>query len=292
MTKKNKILIIVLVLIITFSITGFATFSRYIKDSLYNYYLESHGFYFASEELGNNKVNTNMLWDGNQVYFSINNFINKSSITDYDIDYTVSCNVVDNHDLICSLNGENKSMISAKLNHDEHCIDEVNEHNVASYDKDSCTTNNYTWKNHQVSDQVYFEVTDKFDNPISDVTVSITVSSTAPYQKELTGTFKLHKVPVSNQEITYEVRNQELYHELVITNHSNENKCVLVTFDSTTRTLSDDTTLTNIEIDNNGYINGFKTTINSLNNKKIALYGKTTLNNDFTDITVSESNGC
>ncbi len=292
MTKKNKILIIVITLIIAVTITGVATFSRYIKDSLYNYYLESHGFYLSSEELGNNKVNTNMLWDGNQVYFGVNNFINKSSITDYDIDYTVSCSVVDNPDLICSLNGENKSVLTLKLNHDEHCIDEVNEHNVASYDKDNCISNDYTWKNHQVTDQIYFEVTDRNDNPITDANIMITVRSTAPYQKELTGTFKLHKVAVSNQAITYEVRNQDLYHELVLTNHSDENKCVLVSFDSTTRILLDDDTLTNQITDNNGYVNSFKVTINSLNNKKISLYSKTTLNNDFTDITVTESNGC
>ena len=291
MTKTKKIIVIIIAFTVTILITGYATFSKYLKDSLYNYYLESHGFYFSSLELGDNKINSNMLWDGNSVYFKVNNYLNNNLITKYDIDYTLTCSIIDNPNLSCSLNGENTNTLTLKLNHDEHCIDEENDTNVASYDKDTCEEFNYTWKNHQAFDELYFEVTASVGT-VTDANVLITVNATSPYQKQLTGTFKLHKIETNN-DIIYEVNNKDLYHELVISNTSANNKCIQVSFNSNNRILLNEETLTNVTVDNNGYIDSFKVVVNALNNKKIQLFSKTNnLNNDFTDITVVESNDC
>ena len=279
MTKKNKIIVIIITFIITLIITGFATYSKYLKDTLYNYYLESHGFYLSSLELGN------------RVYFKVNNYLNNNMITKYDIDYTVTCSVINDPNLSCTLNGEASSTLNLTLNHDEHCVDEVNETNVSSYDKDTCEENEFTWKNHQAYDELYFEVA-ATTGTVEDANVLITVNATSPYQKQLTGTFKLHRIEATN-DIIYEVNNKDLYHELVISNTSANNKCLLVSFNSNNRMLLNDPSLTNVTVDNNGYINSFKVVVNALNNKKIQLFSKTnSLNNDFTDITVVESNGC
>ena len=291
MTKKTKIIVIVITFLVTLLITGVATFSKYLKDTLYNYYLESNGFYLSSLELGNNKVNTNMLWDGNRVYFKVNNYLNNNKINKYDIDYTVTCSIIDDPNLRCSLNGENTNSLTLRLNHDEHCIDEENDTNVSSYDKDTCSEYNYTWKNHQAFDELYFEVVAN-TGTVSDANVLVTVNATSPYQKQLTGTFKLHKIETNN-DISFEVTNKDLYHELVITNKGADSKCLQVSFNSNNRILLNDQSLTNVLVDNNGYINSFKVQISALNNKKIQIFSKTNnLNNDFTDITVVESNGC
>ena len=65
------------------------TYARYASNSIWNYYLESKGFYFTSETLKNKRVNNE--WDGSRVYFDVRNSVNSYIATEYDIKYKITC---------------------------------------------------------------------------------------------------------------------------------------------------------------------------------------------------------
>ena len=64
------------------------TYAKYVSNSVLNYYLNSKGFYFKSDNLDTEiKNNADTSWDGDKVTFSITNSSNKSLATEYDIKY-------------------------------------------------------------------------------------------------------------------------------------------------------------------------------------------------------------
>lgn len=292
MKNKKKVLII-LVLLTLISFSYLTSFARYSSNYVWNYYLESHGFYLTSDYLGLDKKNIDTLWDGSDVHFNIKNFSNNNLITDYDIRLDVVCEVLNGDPYICKLNGTESSSLNIVLSSNSNCINNIDDVDTSGFGKSECEINGYTWQNLAVNQDAYFTLESTNGSEINNANVKITVRSTSPYRKTITGTFNLFKNSRSVGEIIKQINDHELYDELVITNSYNIRKCILVTFDSSTRTVNNSSDMINPVTDNDGYITSFKVALDGKTNKIFKFYNKDFSSNYSTDdFAVSESNGC
>ena len=291
--KKKVIIIIVFIAI--FSVSILSSFGRYGSNKVWNYYLESQGLYLTSDYLDINKKNINTLWDGESVHFSVKNYTSRDLITDFDIRYTVKCELVDSNDpYTCKVNGTNNSEVSLILSSNSRCVNNTEDGvNVTSFGKSECEMKGYDWNNVAVDQDVYFDIIGNNNAPVNTANVKITVRSTSPYTKTLTGTFSLFKNKGMSGQIIKQINDGNLYDELVITNSFGVRKCLLVSFDSTTRTVNNIDGILTPTVDNDGYINSFKIIVDAKSNKKIRFYNKD-LSTNYTidDFTITESNGC
>ncbi len=283
-----------MVLVTVFSITVLSSFGRYSSNKVWNYYLESQGLYLTSDYLDFNKKNINTLWDGESVHFNVKNYTSSDLITDYDIRYTVTCEVLNNDPYTCKVNGTNKSEASLVLSSNSSCVNRIDQTNVSSFGKSECEMKGYEWNNIAVDQDVYFDLVPNNNNTqINTANVKITVRSTSPYTKTLTGTFSLYKNKGVAGQIIKQIDDNELYDDLVITNSFGVRKCLLVEFDSTTRSLNNMDGILSPVVDNNGYITSFKIVVDAKNSKKIRFYNKDLSTNYITDdFVITESNGC
>ena len=246
--------------------------------------MESRGFYFSSDNLSNNQLNVDSFWDGSSVYFNLKNNINGDLITDYDIRYSATCEVIDSEDT-CTMNGTNSNTVTGVLSKSSFCVNEIDDTDVSLMNKTECEVAGYTWDVNLVTSDLYFDV-----DTDSDVSVRITVTSTSPYRKTLTGIFNLYKNEVDNGSISYNVNHYDVYDELIITNSYDSGKCVSVSFNNSKRVANITNDMSNITY-SGGYANSFNLGIGGFNSEKVVFYSKDGLLN-FSDIVVSETNEC
>ena len=285
MKKRYKIILIVV--LIGFCLGLFlTTLARYSSSNVWNYYLESQGFYFSSDNLSNDQVNVDTFWDGSSVHFNLKNFSNNNLITSKDISYQVSCDVIDS-DIPCTLNGTESSTVNGVLSKSSRCVNEIDQIDVSSMNKTECEVAGYTWENISVTNDLYFDID---SDEITDVSVLITVNSTSPFRKTMTGVFNLSKSEVVTGNIDYNVNHYDSFDELIISNSYDTGKCISVSFDSSKRIVDITNDMNIISSDNNGYVNSFSFGVGSMSNDKIVFYNKTGL--DFNDIVVSETDEC
>ena len=89
---KKKLIIIGIILVTIVLITGGFTFAKYTSKSIWNYYLESQGFYLSSDKLDSSpSKNVDNLWNGESVHFSLTNTLDNGVGTNFDINYKVTC---------------------------------------------------------------------------------------------------------------------------------------------------------------------------------------------------------
>lgn len=285
MKKRYKIILIVV--LIGFCLGLFlTTLARYSSSNVWNYYLESQGFYFSSDNLSNDQVNVDTFWDGSSVHFNVKNFSNNNLISSKDISYQVSCDVIDS-DIPCTLNGTESSTVNGVLSKSSRCVNEIDQIDVSSMNKTECEVAGYTWENVSVTNDLYFDID---SDEITDVSVLITVNSTSPFRKTMTGVFNLSKSEVVTGNIDYNVNHYDSFDELIISNSYDTGKCISVSFDSSKRIVDITNDMNIISSDNNGYVNSFSFGVGSMSNEKIIFYNKTGL--DFNDIVVGETDEC
>lgn len=283
MKRKYKIVLIVVLVGLGFSFF-LTTLARYSSSNVWNYYLESQGFYFSSDNLSNNQVNNDTFWDGNSVHFNLKNFSNNDLVSSKDINYQVSCEVVDS-DLPCYLNGTDSSSVNGVLSKSSRCVNDIDQIDVSSMNKTECEVAGYTWENISVTNDLYFDVESD-----GDVSVLITVNSISPFRKTMTGVFNLTKSSVVTGNIDYSINSYDSFDELIISNSYDAGKCVSISFDSSKRVVDLTNDMNVLSSDINGYVNSFSVGIESLSSAKFVFYNKTGLN--FNDIVVSETNEC
>jgi hypothetical protein len=289
-TKKKFIIIFCLSFLILFFVVR--SLARYSSSSVWNYYLESKGFYFTSDFLGNEKKNVNTLWDGNSVYFNIKNGSSESLVTDYDIRYSVSCEVLSDIPVMCKVNGGQSSNFTGVLSNNSRCINNVDDVSVSSFGKTECEMNGYDWENILVTRDLYFSIVPLNDFVINNVDVRITVNSISPYSKTMTGVFSLFKNAPDSGSISKTINNFLDYDELILNNSYSSRKCVMVSFDSSHRIVDFDENMSNVVLDEYGYITRFNTSINGMSNLKFNFFNKNFSNeNDVDDFIISEI-GC
>ena len=227
--KSNAILIvIVLMLVITLVLTRGFTYARYASNAVFNYYLSSQGFYFDSEELSyDTKNNVDTMWDGEKVYFTLSNSANDALASETDIVYEVSCTIEEeNTSKKCLINGSGNSVYKATLSASYACSD------GESKDKLTCDSYDKEWLPKPSSSKLYFEVVDEKGEEVLSANVKLVVTALKPYKKELSATYNLIKdtSEIGDLSMKYEVGS--LKSSLIVTNSYNENKCVLVSWDS------------------------------------------------------------
>ena len=291
MNSKKK-LIIVICLVGSFITLVLSSFARYSSSSVLNYYLESHGFYFTSDFLGDDKRNVNTLWDGNSVSFNIKNSSNESLVTDYDIRYTVSCEVLSEIPVLCKVNGTNESSFTGILSSNSRCVNDVDSVDVSSFNKTECEMEGYDWEEIPVSRDLYFEIVPIDDYQINNVDVRITVSSVSPYSKSISGVFSLFKNAPDAGSISKTINNSVDYDDLIISNSYSTRKCIKVEFDSSKRIVDYDNNMTNTVVDNSGYISQFNTSINGMSNVKFKFFNKDFSNDYIVDDFIITEIGC
>ena len=94
----KKILIIISSIILLIFLTGF-TKALYTSNSIWDYYLNSKGFYFESDY--NKSISVNNFYDGSDISFILSNSL-KDKYTEDDISYTISCEASNG---ICKVDG-------------------------------------------------------------------------------------------------------------------------------------------------------------------------------------------
>ena len=287
MAKKYKIIIIVVLICLGF-VFFLTTLARYSSSNIWNYYLESQGFYFSSDNLSNNQINVDTFWDGNSVHFNLKNFSNNDLISDRDIAYQVSCEVIDS-DESCVLNGTDSSTVNGVLSKSSRCVNDVDLVDVKDMNKTECEVSGYVWEKSSVTNDLYFDI--ESEENISNVSVRITVNSISPFRKTLMGIFNLEKNEVDSGNIGFIVNHYDVYDELIISNSYDTGKCVSVSFDSSKRVVDFTNDFNILSSDNDNYIDSFSVGIDSMNNYKIIFYSKDGLTN-FNDIVINEVNEC
>ena len=294
MNKRKKIIILFIFISISFSLAIFS-FAKYTSSYVKGYYLKSKGFYFESNELKNDKNITNLLWDGGAVSFALKNYSSENLITDSDIRYTLTCEILtENINATCTINDSNNSTSNLVLSSNASCVNNKDETDVSSYNKTECEVDGYNWVKQKVSQNNYFNVTFSNQNDQNkEIDVKITATSTSPYRKSISAIFKLQKNTRSSGEIIDTNKVFSNYNELILTNTYSQNKCLQISFDSSNRILDVSSVTTNLSYDNNDYVNSFKVNINANSSLKIKFFKRNSNSNlSLNDYVIQQSSGC
>lgn len=278
MSKKTNYLILFVIILGSFLllINGFSL-AKYVSNSVWNYYLKSKGFYFTSEDLSPAGIkNVNNVWTGESVYFNIKNSLNASVASEFDISYTATCSIkTEGIYGNCLMNGSGTSSYNGTLSSYQRCVNATgNGVDVSGLSKTDCEIGGYNYVTEEATSDLYFDITG-LSNDVTDLTVSVTVKSTSPYQKTLIGDFILHKVPGDDEEISALVNDKDDYYNLIITNSYNTNKCVNISWDSSkiySNIGLDD--MNSYITDDNGYIKSIKKELEGKNSISLKYYSK------------------
>ena len=180
----KKILIIVALIILSIFLVNF-TKALYTSNSIWDYYLNSKGFYFESDY--NKNIGVYNFWDGSEVEFNISN-AKEGKYTEDDIEYEASC--IASNDTICKINGNDiyKSTIKGGSIR---------------------------------SERLYLDIESLKD----DIEVQLVIKSIFPYKKTIKNKILLHKDSNIVGSYDYEFINYENYSLLNISNYYSEDKC-------------------------------------------------------------------
>jgi hypothetical protein len=299
--KKSRKYIFLVLLIVAGSFLSFYcfTFAKYVYNSIWDYYLKSKGFYFSSDYLGSTVVkNTNNLWDGGSVHFNIRNNLNDAVITNYDIDYRVTCTVVGDASsyAACHMNGTTLNMQDGILSSFEACNNYTEDGiDVSLLNKTDCELGGYDWETQIAVKDLYFDVVLTDTNyELNDVVVNVTATSTSPYSKTLSGDFTLHKSSTQVSNITMDYKNYSDYDRLIISNAYPIAKCVRVTWDANKLIInSDNSEFSSYGTDTNGYINEIKFNVGAKSSLGYIFYRKDLdMQYNVSEFSIEESSGC
>lgn len=285
--KINKKLIIILVLLLVLVCTRGFTYARYVSNAMFNYYLNSKGFYFESEDLsidGNNIVDT--MWNGEPILFSVNNFSNKGA-SEFDIEYEVSCEVLEDETKTCLINGEDGKYVST-LSAYFGC-------SINGYlDEGTCVENDGKWNARQSTSELNFTVVADEGVELLGAKVKVTVTSVKPYKKSISATYDLIKDSELLGGLTMKYEISDIKSKLIVANSYNEAKCVAVSWDPDKFTFDNDSNeYIGVKTDDNGMITTAYFQIGKLNSKLLEFYVNSNGGNySEKDFSLVESNLC
>lgn len=295
-STKNMILIVGVLGIVLLVTYGFS-YSKYVFNTIWNYYLTSKGFYFSSDDLDSSVVkNVDNLWDGGSVYFNIKNSLNELVTSDYDIKYRATCKVTGTASSYstCHLNGTGTDTYEGTLSTYKACSNYKNDGvDVSSLGKSTCEEQGYEWRNQITDKNLYFDIVKTGTEELINVTVEVTVISTEPYKKQLKGEYILIKNKSEIGELSMDLRNDTNL-QLVIANSYQENKCAKLSWDSNKLKIDIDINEVNsYSTDSNGYINEISFGIDKKSSLNYIFY-KTDFSEDIgiNAFTLVETNEC
>jgi len=206
--KLNKLKVSIVIIFIVL-LTSTIVFGRYIYNNIREAYLTAKQFYFSSDILTvNGSEYQYENWGGEDVYrisFDLYSYNNELSRLDYDLDYTVSCSTSDTSKIKCTVNS--------------------NEDGATNTDTGTIPASTNT-------SRVVVFVTPLTTLNIGDsVKVTVTASTSVPYQKTISCEFTL--IVGTQGQNTYsieDVTNRD-YAILKLTNVNNMETQVTLEFD-------------------------------------------------------------
>lgn len=272
MKKTRKYLFLVLIVLCSvFVITYGLTFAKYASNSVWSYYLKTKKFYFSSDYLNTSK-NINNLWDGNSVHFNIKNSDNSSLITDYDINYKITCTIEEKYKANCFINGTDTNTYEGVLSSSQACLNNTDDEvDTSGYDKANCEINGYEWHLQEAVKDLYFDIVS--EEEVNDIVVNIKAEAISPYKKTLNSEFHLHKNLNLNGEIISQYSSFDNYDQLIITNTFENDRCINISWNSDELRLDIDPNLVNsYNTDSEGYINDITINIKGQSNLKYNFY--------------------
>ena len=287
MKKKYIFIGLILVLVSILALNG-KSYAKYVSNVLWNYKLESLGFYFSSPDLGNTRVtNINNNWAGEDITFSINNGLNDMVTTNYDISYQVTCSVENNNNARCVIGNTNTNTYRGTLAHSSGCINNTDDgFDVKTYTKTQCEVSGYEWIDYLMEREISFNI--ESETELTDVVVNINVSSTSPYVKNLYGRYVLHKVTPENERLSMEYVDIDNEGYLIVSNSYKRTKCATISFDSSKIRVENNDNIDLYRTSNDGYINEFDFTISNNDSIKFNFYEKELDDYDDTSFTLIE----
>lgn len=299
MNKNKKYMFIGLftLVAILLAINGIS-YAKYASNSVWNYYLKSKGFYFNSEELSlNSSKNVNNMWDGGSTYFNISNNLNQSVVTEYDINYKVTCTIEGENSTSnnCYMNGTNSNVYEGVLSSHQACTNNTDDGiDTTSLNQTNCELGGYNWENQVSTKGLYFDVVNTEDQTINDIIVNITAESISPYSKVLIGKFILHRLPSNDGSIKMDYKNYSDYDQLLISNSFDDDRCIQVSWDSNNLLIDVDlANLVSYTTDSDDYINKIKLNIGAKNSLNYIFYKRNLLSSyDVSSFTLEELDSC
>ena len=258
--NRKKALILIIILSCVLMISYGVSYAKYASNSIWNYYLESKGFYFTSKSLENRNVKND--WDGSRVYFDVRNSLNSYVATEYDINYEVTCNIKGEVAGYCRVNGSQDEVYKGTLSSYEGCVNLKDEVDVSSYNKETCNNEGYSYRIKESIANNYFEVVSNDENELNNITVEVIVKSTSPYTRTLKNEFILSRSLDETGSLNLIYNEYDQYSRVVISNTYSEDKCVKLSFDSSKIRIDNDTSVLSYGTDENGYINSATLKIN------------------------------
>ena len=190
-TKRNKNKLLIILIVLACLLPVGITYSKYVKEIIYNYLLEAKNFYFNSDKLSSSNPTYNINnWSGVgnfTIQFELNNEKNNILSSSSDITYNVS--VTCDNDITCSLDNTSGTIYTAEK-----------------------------------KDAFVLTVTPlRAFNDNESVHVSVTATSTSPYVKTLSATFV---ITVGKRGLSYEITDKanQPYLNFTITNALNSYK--------------------------------------------------------------------
>lgn len=293
--KYTKYLVFtVAVLVFLVIITHAYSVAKYTSNAVFSYYLNSKGFYFESDSLAvDDKNNIDTMWDGENVYFTLTNSKSSDLTSSFDIEYTVSCSMVDeNTNKKCFVNGSGHSSYVGTLSASFGCVDKKGSKDVGNLDEAACTENEYSWVALPSTSRIYFNVFDQNGGEVDNAKVKITVSAKKPYTKTMSATYTLIRSVGLIGGLNLDYKKGNTFDDVIVSNSYSEDKCVKLTWDSSKYLIKSAYTNKKL-VDENGNVNGIMFELKSMNSKKYEFYR---VDNKYEynlgDFSLVESNEC
>lgn len=296
--KKKLLLLVIIIGGIFLAFNGISV-AKYVSSTVKDYYLKSRGFYFNSDHLGSvTTQNVDNLWDGESVEFNIRNNLNQEVISTYDIGYEVSCTVKGelSEYVACYLNGKGTNEDEGVLSSFQTCINNTGDGvDVSLLNKTECELGGYKWVYQIAKKDMYFDIVALDEGyEFSDVEVNVTVTSTYPYKKTLSGDFILHKRNIEEEEVTLDYKNYSNYGRLIISNSYPETKCVGIYWDASELVIDADMEkIPYYGTDEDGFVDEIRVEIDGKKSISYIFYKKDfAKTHNAEDFVIWESEGC
>ena len=280
--KKKQIIIFSVIVLVAILMSLTPTIAKYAKNVYWNYYLQSKGFYFNSDFLAfDSKHNDYNSWTGESITFNVRNSQNDVLVTDYDISYKATCKIVgvEASYAKCLMNGSATNVWEGSLPSSKTCTNDTGDSvDVSGYSKTECELGGYTFENHTVSSELYFDVvlTDPMQE-LSEFIVNVEVESTTPYKKVLIGDFAIKKAMELALNINKKYSDHGEYGKLIVSNPLSNMVCVNIKWNSEELLIDEEKENFNeYKIDANGYLTEIQLYINESSSIDYNFYKKNT----------------
>lgn len=274
--KQITILSIILIIIAIVLIYGFDHSSaRYTNETNWNHSFYTNGFYITSNLLNEDGLETVINdYDYSDFKLEVNNYEGEYKITNYDIDYQLKCEVEPEYqnDFSCMIDNKEVETVENKILEEKKCYqgDETVE-----MDETQCQGTEYEFKSSPNKVEHNIKLINKTNNQdINSVELTLTLTTTNPYQKTLVGKIVLNLV--KDSKIQLDIKNENSrYCNILLTNSSTKDKNINLTVDSSRFQLDNSINIgTILEKNQTGAITKFNTTIKSASQIELKLFKK------------------